>query len=119
MKLPEVAFSLKKLNLYSNGNIYTESIGEFDVLHLLVFGNAGKISWAVDGSPKDLETCIMPDFPDSLRQQWPQFVNFNLGQSLCGDYNGLQSFEQYLDVDHSESLWRVRLGFSGARQHWK
>jgi hypothetical protein len=105
--------------LNGNGNIYTESIGEFDVLHLLVFGNAGKISWAVDGSPKDLERCIMPDFPDSLKQQWPQFVNFNLGQSRCGDYKELQDFDEYLEVDQSESLWKARLGFSGVWQHWK
>jgi hypothetical protein len=119
MTLPDATFSLKKLSLNGNGNIYTESIGEFDVLHLLVFGNAGKISWAVDGSPKDLERCIMPDFPDSLKQQWPQFVNFNLGQSRCGDYKELQDFDEYLEVDQSESLWKARLGFSGVWQHWK
>lgn len=118
LELPTVDFRLKKFNLYDNGNIYTASEGNFDVLHMLVFGNAGKISWNIEGAPDDLKICPMPDFPDSLKQQWPPFINFNLGQTRCGEYSGLENFEAFLDTDRRETLWRARLGFTGNWQKW-
>lgn len=118
LELPTVDFRLKKFDLYDNGNIYTTSEGNFDVLHMLVFGNAGKISWTIEGAPENLKSCLMPDFPDSLKQQWPQFINFNLGQTRCGEYSGLENFEAFLDTDRSETLWRARLGFTGNWQKW-
>ena len=116
--LPTADFKLNKFNLSSNGNINCDYEGEFDALHILVFGNAGKIGWQIEGAPEDLKKCQLLQFPDSLRQQWPALSDFTMGQTRCSEYSGLSGFSEYLDVDRSESMWRARLGFRGRWQHW-
>lgn len=118
LTLATTGFRLKQFSLNSNGNILLDSEGDFDVLHILVFGNAGKVSWQIEGDPDDLKICPVPHIPDSLKQQWPALTGFDTGQTRCGEYEGLSGFRQYLDANRSESLWRARLGFRGKWQQW-
>ena len=116
--MPSIDFKATKCILQSHGSFRAEYEGNFDIMEVNAFGNGGKVSWRIYGDPDQLANCRLPAFPDSLFQQWPALSGFDTVNSSCSDFNGIDGFDEFLDTDRSNPIWRARLGYRRVYKSW-